>query len=115
MRSSLVGSVWDHSVEHHAVGHGDEEVDREGQVDAFAGTEQPDHKHANSKRTSTASAAIIGACCGSTPAHLDAMATALHTMPELDPREIALATPVAERQPADVTGRSRGERRARRA
>jgi 5-methyltetrahydrofolate--homocysteine methyltransferase len=41
----------------------------------------------------------IGACCGSTPAHIKAMAEALHTLPPLDPASLALTTPVAQRKP----------------
>ncbi len=74
----------------------------------------PEGMASYARRARALGATIIGACCGSTPAHLEAMATALRTLPELDPREIALATPVAERQPADDTRRSREERRARR-
>lgn len=42
----------------------------------------------------------IGACCGSTPAHVAAMAEALRTLPPLDPAGLTLASPVATRQEA---------------
>jgi 5-methyltetrahydrofolate--homocysteine methyltransferase len=42
----------------------------------------------------------IGACCGSTPAHIAAMAAALRDLPPLDPAELTLATPLAERKAA---------------
>lgn len=48
----------------------------------------------------------IGACCGSTPAHIAAMASALRDLPPLDPAELTLAAPVATRQEAP-TRRSR--------
>ena len=74
----------------------------------------PDGMASYARRARALGATIIGACCGSTPAHLEAMARALHTLPELDPNEIALATPVAVRPSDGVTRRSREERRARR-
>ena len=56
-------------------------------------------------------ATIIGACCGSTPAHLRAMDEALRTGPELDVAALQAATAVAARSAPD---RAREERRARR-
>lgn len=42
----------------------------------------------------------IGACCGSSPAHIAAMAAALRSRPPLDPAGLTLATAVAQRQEA---------------
>jgi methionine synthase I (cobalamin-dependent) len=42
----------------------------------------------------------IGACCGSTPAHIAAMAGALRELPPLDPGELTLSAPLAERKAA---------------
>jgi 5-methyltetrahydrofolate--homocysteine methyltransferase len=50
----------------------------------------------------------IGACCGSTPGHIQAMAAALRELPPLDPSTIELTSPVAVRKAAEP-------RRARRA
>ncbi len=52
----------------------------------------------------------IGACCGSSPAHIEAMAAALRTQPPLDPAELTLATAVAQRQEV-APRRSRREQR----
>lgn len=49
----------------------------------------------------------IGACCGSTPAHIAAMAQALRELPPLDPAELTLSAPVARRQAAPAGRRSR--------
>lgn len=40
----------------------------------------------------------IGACCGSTPTHIAAMAEALRALPPLDPAALTLASAVAQRQ-----------------
>lgn len=61
------------------------------------------------RRVRALGATIIGACCGSTPAHVRAMAKALRTLPELDPATIELSSPTARRS----APRSREERRAR--
>ena len=51
----------------------------------------------------------IGACCGSTPAHIQAMAHALHSLPPLDPATVAPDSPVAVRQePTPRRTRRRG-------
>lgn len=55
-------------------------------------------------------ATIIGACCGSTPAHIAAMKDALYNQPPLDPSTLSLTVPLAKRQEAG----DRRERRARR-
>ena len=56
-------------------------------------------------------ATIIGGCCGSTPAHIEAMKNALYTQPALDSATITLTVPLAKRQ---ETSGDRRERRARR-
>ena len=62
-----------------------------------------------------AGANIIGACCGSTPAHVRAMRQALREQPALDPSEIELVGAIAARQYAEVPRRSsREDRRSRR-
>jgi 5-methyltetrahydrofolate--homocysteine methyltransferase len=43
----------------------------------------------------------IGACCGSTPNHIQAMAAALRELPPLDPSSIELTSPVAVRKIAE--------------
>jgi 5-methyltetrahydrofolate--homocysteine methyltransferase len=50
----------------------------------------------------------IGACCGSTPAHIKAMAEALRTLPPLDPATLALNAPLAQRQAAEPRRARRG-------
>lgn len=67
------------------------------------------------RRVRALGASIIGACCGSTPAHIAAMRRALHEQAPLDPATVELASTVAVRQPVDDQRRSRAERRARRA
>lgn len=62
------------------------------------------------RRVRALGATIIGACCGSTPAHIKAMADALRTQPALDAATIQLGSAVAQRPVA----RSREERRTRR-
>lgn len=42
----------------------------------------------------------IGACCGSTPAHIRVMAAALREQPPLDPADLQLNAPLAQRQAA---------------
>jgi 5-methyltetrahydrofolate--homocysteine methyltransferase len=66
------------------------------------------------RRVRALGAGIIGACCGSTPAHLRAMATALASLPELDRAAIRPASPAAVHRPAEAARRTRDERRARR-
>jgi hypothetical protein len=56
-------------------------------------------------------ATLIGACCGSTPAHIRAMKEALLNQPPLDPTTLTLTVPLARRQEAS---HERRERRARR-
>lgn len=67
------------------------------------------------RRVRALGANVIGACCGSTPEHVRAMAEALRTLPPLDLAEITLASRPAQRQAAEAAGRrSRDDRRARR-
>jgi 5-methyltetrahydrofolate--homocysteine methyltransferase len=55
----------------------------------------------------------IGACCGSTPAHIAAMAAALRDAPPLDPAALTLAAPLAERkEPSRRRGRRGAEEAA---
>ena len=75
----------------------------------------PDVMAAYARRVRALGADIIGACCGSSPAHIRAMAQALRTLPPLDRAEIELASAPAQRQPPEATRRSREDRRARRA
>jgi 5-methyltetrahydrofolate--homocysteine methyltransferase len=64
----------------------------------YSGT--PEVMAAYARRVRALGADIIGACCGSTPAHIRAMARALREEPPLDPAEVAPATAPAEtRQP----------------
>jgi len=56
-------------------------------------------------------ATLIGACCGSTPAHIRAIKEALLNQPPLDPTMLTLTVPLARRQEASS---ERRERRARR-
>ncbi len=56
-------------------------------------------------------ATLIGACCGSTPAHIAAMKEALFAQPPLDPATLTLSVPLARRQ---APAGDRRERRARR-
>ncbi len=49
------------------------------------------------RRVRALGATIIGACCGSTPAHIAAMARALRDLPPLDPAEVAPGAPIARR------------------
>jgi 5-methyltetrahydrofolate--homocysteine methyltransferase len=67
------------------------------------------------RRVRALGARVIGACCGSTPAHIRAMACALREQPRLEPWEITLSSVPAQRQPEAVAQRARSERRSRRA
>ncbi|MEN9933449.1 MAG: hypothetical protein RLZZ387_28 [Chloroflexota bacterium] len=60
----------------------------------YSGT--PELMAAYARRVRALGADIIGACCGSTPAHVRAMARALREEPPLDPVDIAPATAPAE-------------------
>jgi 5-methyltetrahydrofolate--homocysteine methyltransferase len=60
------------------------------------------------RRVRALGATIIGACCGSTPAHIQFMARALRDLPPLDPSAVTLAMPTARRAPER---RTRAERR----
>jgi 5-methyltetrahydrofolate--homocysteine methyltransferase len=66
------------------------------------------------RRARALGADIIGACCGSTPAHVAAMVRALREQPPLDPAEVELASAPARRQPPEGARRLREDRRARR-
>jgi len=66
------------------------------------------------RRVRALGATIIGACCGSTPTHVRAIADALHTLPPLDLAEIELASAPAQRQSPELARRAREDRRARR-
>jgi 5-methyltetrahydrofolate--homocysteine methyltransferase len=57
-------------------------------------------------------ATIIGACCGSTPAHIRAMKDALLDQPPLDPAALTLTVPLARKN--EISDDARRERRARR-
>jgi 5-methyltetrahydrofolate--homocysteine methyltransferase len=75
----------------------------------------PDVMAEYARRVRAFGATIVGACCGSTPAHVQAMRDALYGRPALDPSEIALVGMLAQRQYAEAPRRvSREERRARR-
>ena len=78
----------------------------------YSGT--PDVMAEYARRVRALGATIIGACCGSTPAHIAAMNDALRQQPELDVASVELASPVAERRAPDENRRSREERRSRR-
>ncbi|MFN8502601.1 homocysteine S-methyltransferase family protein [Kouleothrix sp.] len=66
------------------------------------------------RRVRALGATIIGACCGSSPAHVRAIAQALHTLPPLELAGIELASAPAQRQSPEATRRARDDRRARR-
>ncbi|MBK9712273.1 MAG: homocysteine S-methyltransferase family protein [Kouleothrix sp.] len=66
------------------------------------------------RRVRALGADIIGACCGSTPDHIRAMAQALRELPPLDRSEVELASAPAQRSTDDSARRAREERRARR-
>jgi hypothetical protein len=56
----------------------------------------------------------IGACCGSTPAHIAAMAGALRGLPPLDADELTLSAPLAERKAAVPRRARNGDNETRR-
>jgi hypothetical protein len=66
------------------------------------------------RRVRALGAGIIGACCGSTPDHIRAMAQALRELPALSLDEVSLASAPAQRQAPGEAQRAREERRARR-
>ena len=78
----------------------------------YSGTPEVMARYA--RRVRALGADIIGACCGSTPDHVRAMARALREQPPLHPAEVVLASPPARRQAPEETRRSREDRRARR-
>lgn len=57
------------------------------------------------RRVRAFGATVIGACCGSTPAHIAAIADSLHAMPALHADDLTLATPLAQRK--EAVGRRR--------
>ncbi len=59
------------------------------------------------RRVRALGATIIGACCGSSPAHIRAMAQALRALPPLELGEFELASAPAQRQPPKATRRAR--------
>jgi 5-methyltetrahydrofolate--homocysteine methyltransferase len=67
------------------------------------------------RRVRALGADIIGACCGSTPDHIRAIARALRELPALSLDEVALASVPAQRRAPGDAQRAREERRARRA
>jgi len=79
----------------------------------YSGT--PEIMGSYARRVRALGATIIGACCGSTPAHVRAIADALHKLPALELAEIELASAPAQRQSPNLTRRAREDRRARRA
>jgi 5-methyltetrahydrofolate--homocysteine methyltransferase len=78
----------------------------------YSGT--PDVMADYARRVRAFGATIVGACCGSTPAHVRAMREALHAQPPLDPAAIELVGAVAQRRNGDASRRARDERRTRR-
>jgi 5-methyltetrahydrofolate--homocysteine methyltransferase len=66
------------------------------------------------RRVRALGADIIGACCGSSPDHIRALAQALRELPALSLDDVALASAPAQRQAPGVSQRAREERRARR-
>lgn len=66
------------------------------------------------RRVRALGATIIGACCGSSPAHIAAIAQALREQPALELSEIELASAPAQRQSPEAGRRAREDRRARR-
>jgi 5-methyltetrahydrofolate--homocysteine methyltransferase len=78
----------------------------------YSGT--PEVMAGYARRARALGADIIGACCGSTPDHIRAMAHALRELPELSLDEVALASAPAQRQAPGAAQRAREERRARR-
>lgn len=73
----------------------------------YSGT--PEIMAGYARRVRALGATIIGACCGSTPAHVRAMGKALRTLPELSLSEVEPAVATAQR----AAPRSREERRGR--
>jgi len=78
----------------------------------YSGT--PEVMAGYARRVRALGADIIGACCGSTPDHIRAMARALRELPALSLDEVALASAPAKRQAPGAAQRAREERRARR-
>jgi 5-methyltetrahydrofolate--homocysteine methyltransferase len=78
----------------------------------YSGT--PEVMAGYARRVRALGADIIGACCGSTPAHIRAMAQALRELPALSVDDVALASAPAQRQAPGAAQRAREERRARR-
>jgi methionine synthase I (cobalamin-dependent) len=79
----------------------------------YSGT--PEVMAGYARRVRALGADIIGACCGSTPDHIRAMAKALRELPALTLDEVALASAPAQRQAPGAAQLAREERRARRA
>jgi 5-methyltetrahydrofolate--homocysteine methyltransferase len=78
----------------------------------YSGT--PEVMAGYARRVRALGAEIIGACCGSTPDHIRAMAQSLRELPALSLDEVALASAPAQRQAPGAAQRAREERRARR-
>ncbi len=78
----------------------------------YSGT--PEVMASYARRVRALGADIIGACCGSTPDHLRAMAKALREQLALSLDQVALASAPAQRQAPGLAQRARAERRARR-
>ncbi|HEU5103962.1 MAG TPA: homocysteine S-methyltransferase family protein [Roseiflexaceae bacterium] len=78
----------------------------------YSGT--PEVMASYARRVRALGADIIGACCGSTPDHIRAMARALRELPALTPEEVELASAPAQRHALGSAQRAREERRARR-
>jgi 5-methyltetrahydrofolate--homocysteine methyltransferase len=78
----------------------------------YSGT--PEVMAGYARRVRALGADIIGACCGSTPEHIRAMAKALRQQPALTLDDVVLASAPAQRQAPGVAQRAREERRARR-
>jgi 5-methyltetrahydrofolate--homocysteine methyltransferase len=78
----------------------------------YSGT--PEVMAGYARRVRALGADIIGACCGSTPDHIRAMAQALREQPALSLDDVALASAPAQRQAPGAAQRAREERRARR-
>src|SRR5207253_4705486 len=78
----------------------------------YSGT--PEVMAGYARRVRALGADIIGACCGSTPDHIRAMAQALRELPALPLDEVALASAPAQRQAPGASQCAREERRARR-
>jgi 5-methyltetrahydrofolate--homocysteine methyltransferase len=64
------------------------------------------------RRVRALGATIIGACCGSSPAHIAAMRDALHYQPALAAESLVGDVTIAERKSADDARRARRERRS---